>query len=377
MTDEQQPPAPPPPPYEPPPPPSHGPFAFPSPPDSGLTGSGWSPPPEPHGWQPVQRGFFPLDLGRVFELTFSLYRFRWRTLVAIGLLAEIGTAAASLLFLSSPQSTAFSDFTNPPTAAQLNAFLASLGPLLALSVVFFVVFLLLGFIEFGAMTDAIVRIYAGRPVSAWASLRRGFGRWVTFMALMLLLTFGAIAVFLGAGLIGVIVVALVAALTGSVALTLFLTLVLYVAIIAALILFGVRTSMAVPIAMVESLGAMDALRRSWRLVHGSTWRVIGYYLTFWLLVVVASLVVGTVVNIVVNPYQVSGFRIISIDYTKLAISTVLSSVLGAALAPLTTIPAVLLYLDLRVRKGEYINPPGQGSLRSSAADVGLVSEQQL
>jgi hypothetical protein len=50
------------------------------------------------------------------------------------------------------------------------------------------------------------------------------------------------------------------------------------------------------------------------------------------------------------------------------VSTVLSSLLAAFLAPITTIPAVLLYFDLRVRKGESISPPGQGALTQYGRD---------
>ena len=73
----------------------------------------------------------------------------------------------------------------------------------------------------------------------------------------------------------------------------------------------------------------------------------------------------------------SGFTIVSIDWFKLVISTVLSAVLGAVVAPLTAIPALLLYLDLRFRRGEPINPPGQGSLTGAPGSSGSVSEEQL
>jgi hypothetical protein len=87
-----------------------------------------------------------------------------------------------------------------------------------------------------------------------------------------------------------------------------------------------------------------------------------------LVVALTSLVVGIILGFLVNPYQVSDFTIVSVSYPKLLVSTVLSSLLAAALAPITTIPAVLLYFDLRVRKGELINPPGQGALTQYGRD---------
>ena len=367
MSDEQ-------PPIAPPPPPAHGPFAFPPPPDQNA---GWGPPPEPSSWQSTPRGFFPLNIGRVFDLTFSLYRFRWRTLVGISLLIEVGTALAGLLLLLAPQSRLITDFSRTPTPEEINAFLATLVPTILLSLVFFVLFLVLGYIEFGAMTDAVMRIYSGRRASVLSSLRRGLRRWLTFVALMLILLLAALAILV-VGLVLATLVGLLVILVGvPISLAFFLILIAYVATFAALIFVGVRWSMAIPIAVAESVGARDALGRSWRLIAGSTWRVIGYYLAFWLLVLLISVVVSTFLNILVNPYTMSGFTIVSVDYFKLAISTVLSSVLGAVVAPLTAIPALLIYLDLRFRRGDHINPPGQGSLTGPPNSDGSVSEEQL
>lgn len=366
MSDEQPPIAPE---EQPPPPPEHGPFA---------AAPTWAPPPDAQpqlGWQRTGGGFYPLTIGRVFELTFSLYRNRWRTLVGIALVLEVLTTLASLLVLVGPQSSFIGDFTpgTVPSPDVVNAMLASLAPTFALSFVAFVVFLAVGFVEFGAMTDAIGRIYAGKPVSAVSSLRRGLRRWISFIALMLLLAGGALAILFIGLLLGTLVVAVVSLALRSTPLAVFLVLIAYVGTIAAMIFGLVRWSMAPQVVMLESLGARAAMGRSWRLIAGSTWRVIGYYLAFWLLVLLASLVVGTIVSLVVNPYQMSGFTIVSYDPAKLAISSVLSSLLAAFLAPITTIPAVLLYFDLRVRKGDFINPPGQGALTAYGRD-GSVAE---
>ncbi len=358
MTDEQQPPAP-------PPPPSHGPFAFPPPPEPVPT---YGTPGAPAG------SVFPIDIGRTFELTFSIFRNRWRTLVGIGLLVESVLALASLALLLRPQSQLFTDFSGRvPTQAEINAFLATLGPTLALSLVFIVVAVVAGSIQLGAMTDAVARIYAGRPVTAVTSLKRGLRRWLTFLALAVLLFLALIAISLAGAVILAIAAFLLIAVTKSVGLAIFVVLIVYVSIFVALIFVAVRWSMAVQTVMIDGLGARAAMGRSWRLIAGSGWRVIGYYLVFWILTFVITLMIGTVVNLLVNPYQVSGFRIISIDYSKLAISTVLSALLGAFIVPLTAIPAILLYLDLRFRHGDFINPPGQGALTPSGRD-GSVSE---
>lgn len=358
MTDEQQRHASPPP--FPPPPDANSPFDRPTfnPPTSNAPTT----------------GIFPLDIGRAFELTFSMFRNRWRTFVAISIVAQAITTVASLTLLLNPQATLFTDFTGrTPTQAELEAFFAGLWPAFLLSLAFFLVVLLVGNIQIGAMTDVVGRIYAGKPVGAFSSLGRASRRWVTLLALMVLLLLGALAVFLVGAMVGTLALFVLTVVVRSLPLVVFFVLILYVAMIAALIFVAVRWSMAVQVVMLESLGARAAMGRSWRLIAGSTWRVIGYYLIFALLAIVISLIIGTAVNILVNPYEMSGFRIVAIDWSKLAIATVLSALLGAFVAPLTAIPAILLYLDLRFRRGDYIQPPGQGSLTASGHD-GSVSE---
>ena len=375
MTDEPQPPASPPslPPL--PPPPGSGPFAFPPPPDPGSGAPGWGTPPDQGTWRP--RGFFPLDLGRTFELTFSLYRLRWRTLVAIAVPLEMLLAVASLALLAGPQSSLLTDFSSgPPTRAEVDTLLAAIVPAMLATFGFLLATVLLGFVQLGAMTDAVGRIYAGRQAGAWTSLLRALRRWATFLAIMLLFFAGLVAVMFGGLLVGVVVVFGLGLASSNFGLAIFLFLVVYVGIFAALIFIGVRWSMAAQVAMVENVGAVEAMRRSWRLIAGSGWRVIGYYLAFGLLVAVISAIIGTVVNLLINPYQTEGVRIVSIDYTRLAISTALGTVLGAFVAPLSAIPAFLLYLDLRFRRGDHVIEPGKGSL-FAAVDAGSVTEEQL
>jgi hypothetical protein len=149
-------------------------------------------------------------------------------------------------------------------------------------------------------------------------------------------------------------------------------LIVLVGTFAALIFLLVRWSLAVQAVMVESLGARPALARSWQLVAGSAWRVIGYYLAFGLLFGLIGAVIGAIMGLLINPYEVIGYRIVSIDVVRLAIVSIAGALVGAVLLPLTTIPTTLLYLDLRFRHGERINAPGQGSIVAES-----VPEQQV
>src|SRR6187401_2958945 len=61
---------------------------FPPPPDDGPPGPGM---PMAPGVGPGSQ--YPLDLGRIFELTFSLFRFNWRTFVVASLLVMVPVSA--------------------------------------------------------------------------------------------------------------------------------------------------------------------------------------------------------------------------------------------------------------------------------------------
>src|SRR5919201_5293057 len=74
-----------------PPPPQGGPPPFP-PPNTGPPGYppyGYPPgaPPPQGGWGFQPPGFYPLDVGRIFSLSWSLYRFAWRRLIGIAVVA--------------------------------------------------------------------------------------------------------------------------------------------------------------------------------------------------------------------------------------------------------------------------------------------------
>jgi hypothetical protein len=332
-------------------------------------------PPAPDGQPPYRhdpRGFFPLDFGRVFELTFSLFRFRWQTLVGVSLLVQIPAGVLSVFSaaLTSPEPDWYSAFYSAPTLAELNAIVSSVFMTVAVSLLLSVLVGFISYIGVGALIDAVSGTYVGRPASVWASVRRALSRWATLAALLVVIILAELGILLVGLALGALVLVVGTLVTQSPGLAVFLGLIVFVGTAAALIFVLVRWAMAVQVVMLESAGAMAALGRSWRLVAGSTWRVIGYLLAFGVLVGVIGAVFAAILSVIVNPYQVVGFRVISIDWVRLAIFSLAGSLIGAVLLPMTTIPTTLLYLDLRSRHGERINPPGQGSIGEES-----VSEQ--
>ena len=160
-------------------------------------------------------------------------------------------------------------------------------------------------------TLAVLTLFTDRTrPTVGEAIRLGLGGIITYLAAQLILG-------IGIGVVAGLAIA-IASLTGSQAL---------VAVLIAILIIGVaylavKTSLVAPIVAVErERHALDALRRSWRLMRGNSVRVA----LFFLLVLVVFLVIISVVMALVGivlALAVSG-------ETARAIATVVSSALGA------------------------------------------------
>jgi hypothetical protein len=106
-------------------------------------------------------------------------------------------------------------------------------------------------------------------------------------------------------------------------------------------------ALALQAVLLEHAGPRTALRRSFRLVHGSWWRVFG-------ILVLTAIILGVVSDIISVPLQ-----ILAVALTKnglnppigaVIVSTVGKVLAGTVTAPVAAGASVLLYVDLRMRK---------------------------
>ena len=170
---------------------------------------------------------------------------------------------------------------------------------------------------------------------------------------------------MGCSLITLLVV--VGALIGDAGLTILLALIGAVGLIAAIIFFALRWSLAPQVVMVEGAGALNSLGRSWRLINGSTWRLLGYYLLLVLIFIGYVLAVGLIVAGVQLILFGPGFRVengaIVALFNPLAVvfSTILSAVALAFISPFWVTVLTLFYFDLRWRRGEPLPAPAATS----------------
>ena len=119
------------------------------------------------------------------------------------------------------------------------------------------------------------------------------------------------------------------------------------------ILLGVRWSMALPALLLEDQPVTAAIGRSWRLVRGSFWRVLGILVLTGILVSVASSVI-TVPLVVISALLDTGQEVpygnFGITLAQLAIRGVATIVAGAIFYPFQASVTALLYIDLRMRR---------------------------
>ena len=102
-----------------------------------------------------------------------------------------------------------------------------------------------------------------------------------------------------------------------------------------------------PAALVlENIGVMEGISRSWTLTRGYFWRIVGIRLLSFIIVFVASQIVSQGVSIVMQ-----GLVYAAPDMTLaiLVASTLLSSLIQAAILPFDSAVVALMYTDLRMR----------------------------
>jgi hypothetical protein len=118
----------------------------------------------------------------------------------------------------------------------------------------------------------------------------------------------------------------------------------------------VACSLALPTVVLERQGPARALGRSFRLVRGSWWRVLGVTLLAGLIVLVAALVLQIPFNLIARAAGGggSGFAAFTdpsnVAVLSVVITTIGTIVSGAITRPIEAGVGVLLYVDLRMRK---------------------------
>ena len=282
-----------------------------------------------------------LNLGDILDQTFRVFRKHF--LLLMGIIAVISVPVAVIQGFGAWQYT--QNFqqgisgrgvdTSDPSVVFGSALTSSV-PLLFTTLLSTIA----GLFQTGALASAISELYLGRTISIGRAYRGVLRRVGSLLLATLIVGFvflAFVAVFSGA--------ILIASLAGPLGVVIFCLLVpvslVFLGVAIAAATYWTFVSQAI---VLEDRGAIAGLRRSWNLVRGSFWRVLGITLLIGLLVAVASSV----------PILMTQFGV-SLAFPKsLAAQTVLNQVVAAVvtilLGPISAIAHTLLYYDLRVRK---------------------------
>ena len=129
--------------------------------------------------------------------------------------------------------------------------------------------------------------------------------------------------------------------------------VVFLVILALLIVLGLaifalmcKLCLAPAALVLENIGVMEGISRSWTLTRGYFWRIVGIRLLSFIIVFFASQIVSQGVSIVMQ-----GLLYAAPDMTLaiLVASTLLSSLVQAAILPFDSAVVALMYTDLRMR----------------------------
>ena len=305
-----------------------------------MTGPGWQSAPE---LRPATRRTPVADL---FEEAFRLYRRGFLTMLAVFGAFEIPfvllnlpvTVLQARIYRAQWEADPFLYGGLDWPDAVGRQLMASLLVILATLVL---VFLLLTFAAAGvSIVASLARSGSPSPRESFTALG---GAAVRLLGLILVLIVGLAGISLLIGATSLIVITLFGA---NIGVTIGLIALLMIALLVLVIFLGARFALGIPVLVLEGRDAIDALRHSWSLVRGSTWRVLGIIYLAILLVTV----VGGVLPMVLVPGLYGGMLTGSVaSYVELAL---VSGGINLVLGPILPTLATVLYFDLARQPGE-------------------------
>jgi hypothetical protein len=285
----------------------------------------------------------PRDLGGILDQSFRVYRRHFLTFLAIVAIVHVPVQTVSnaiTVFLvpaiTTPEDAPFRDHLVDNVLYFGFAFLLGL------------IYRALMFPTQGAVVAALVSDYMGEEVTFKDTYRQALGRLPSLAGMA-----GAQLLLLGTALLApVLLLFIFSVLVGesgpAAPLIAFVWVPVAVLLAIGAFYFYVRLQIAVPAAMLERLGSLRALERSWTLVRGYWWRGAALVLvlgTFDFVVSVGPALVPLTIILIILPET---------DTTTINLIGAIISIVGSLFfKPVQLLATTLLYLDLRVRKEGY------------------------
>ena len=327
-------------------------------PGYGGPGYGWAPAPAPApapGGVPLR----PLGIGDILSGAFTLIRRNPAATLGIAAIVQTcyGVINAFFTWAEIKSVRHIASLPPQPTPAQFrHAFGQVLGSYLPYVLANLVLVLIFQAILTGLLTGVLGRGLLGHKVPIGEAWR--FARVSSVIGVTLMLIGIAVAIWLPVGLL-VAVLALAHITVAAVLIGVFGGL----ASLVVSVWIWVRLTLAIPAVVLEEVGAVTALKRSWRLVQGSWWRIFGISLLTGVVVSVIGFVLELPFSLLSSVAGGGSNGLTSIfSHTAGTAAVVAPSVLsvvigaiGSIIASTVTRPisagvTVLLYTDMRIRK---------------------------
>jgi hypothetical protein len=288
----------------------------------------------------------PLSTSQLLDRTFFLYR---KNFV---LFAGVGAIAPTLLVL---MQFGFAALGFPPQPGRRAV--SSPEIVVVLALLWFICYILVivigNAIAVGATVHAVSKAHMGEPVTIVESYKKVLSRFGTVLAIIVLVLIGQSFIGgVGGGIAGVLAAVVIPTLSGGsggavAVMVIVVVLAVSIAIfgLLAALYFYLRFSLSVPAALIEGIGPLLAMKRSFWLAKGSMWRIFLLYFLAW--VVALGLTLAFAI-----PAQIfATFLVLKKSFLlALILQQVGSFVAGVLAGPIAPIAIALVYYDQRVRK---------------------------
>ncbi|MDQ3704134.1 MAG: DUF975 family protein [Chloroflexota bacterium] len=304
---------------------------------------------------PIISRLRPRSVPEIIDQAFRLYRRYFLTFLAITAVVFVPANLAVQLLNVALQgnNVALQRSTLPGSSLDTSE---SLNQSLILLFVLFFAFMglailaaLMQYLSQGALTSAVADSHLDRPVSfgrAYRTMLKHVGPLLGTIGMQILIGIG---IFLPTIVVFVLAIAAMAAggesgIGAGFMFVCFAFLLMLVSLLFYAYIF-VRLSVIIPALMVENLGPVQAVRRSWQLVQGYWWRTLALMLVLGILGAVISAGPAYLVTALVTIFTGTFDPVLTT-----AITAIISVITEAFFIPLSLTCYTLYYFDLRVRK---------------------------
>ena len=323
-------------------PPGYGP-----PPGYGSQYAAYAPaPPAPKpGIVPLR----PLGLGEILDGAVTYIRANPRAVLGVSVVLALVAAVASFItnvvtwgaFESSlnnldAQLNLDSGGSSVDTTSQLGS---SLGELASSGVG-----ALVGVVATGMFTVLIGHAVLGRRISARQAWSEARGRLLRLLGLLVLIVVATVGILVG----GFVVLVVLAALLGAPGAV--IGVVALLCLIPVSVWLWVSLSLAAPALMLERVGVVESMRRSFRLVRTAWWRIFGIQ-------ILAAIIASVIGGVLTVPFAlIGGFSLLNSSSSSATpwlylIGTAIGTLVATTVVqPFSAGVTALLYVDQRIRR---------------------------